>query len=135
MPEDTTLRQQLEPVLKLLTEGAASGEWRKCVITPAKANSSHVPWQKFVAQPVRLSRGPAIKLVTQVGRNESTTTVELDRWPDRLEAAIEAGPCHLDVLARDHDWHGAGRVTAAGCHAFEALARGSCATGAATPGA
>lgn len=105
MPETPGLRQQLEPVLRLLTEGAAAGEWRKCVVTPAKASSSHVPWQKLVAQPVRLNRGTAIKVVTQVGRNQQTNTVDLDRWPGWLEEAIEAGPCHLDVLARDHDWH------------------------------
>jgi SAM-dependent methyltransferase len=92
-------------VLQLLFEGAADGSWRRCIVTPSRQAAKYVPWDKFVAQPVRLSRGPAVKLVTRQGNRESTATLTLEQWPARLEEALEAGPCNLDVLSRDYDWH------------------------------
>jgi len=97
-------RRQLEPVLRLLFDGAEHGEWRKCVVTPG-SGAKHLPWLRLTAQPVRLSKGAAVKLVTRTAKGEATSTLSLDAWPDRLDEAIEAGPCHLDVMARDHDWH------------------------------
>jgi SAM-dependent methyltransferase len=93
----------LAPVLTLLTEGAADGAWRKCVLTSAKGSARE--WQKFVAQPVQLSRGPAVKVVTTAGGSESTRMVPPGDWEGALMGALEGGPCHLDVLAVDHDWH------------------------------
>lgn len=95
----------LVPVLRLLEEGAAAGEWRKCIITPARQAAAFVPWEKMTAQPVRLSGGIAIKVVTRAGKKEATSTVPLERWPARLRESIEAGPCHLDVLATGFDFH------------------------------
>lgn len=92
----------LEPVLALLTDGVA---WRKCVITPAKQGAAAVCWQKLTAEPVRLARGVSIKVVTRSGKNEATSTLAPSAWRVHLAEALSAGPCHLDVMAADHDWH------------------------------
>ena len=92
----------LAPVLDVLFDGTP--RWRKCIITPARQRTPG-EWQKLTASPVRLSGGPAVKLVTRAGKGERTITVQPADWPARLLEAIEAGPCHLDVLAADHDWH------------------------------
>jgi len=97
-------RAQLEPVLRLLFDGAAEGAWRKAVVVPAKGGPP-AAWQRLTASPVMLRRGPAIKFVTRANGRETTATIPLEKWPERLMDAIEAGPCHLEVLARDHDWH------------------------------
>ena len=89
----------------MLFDPAAASQWRKCIVTPAKQAAAFVPWQKLTAMPVQLSRGPGVKVVTRVGNGEQTATLSPQQWPARFEEAIEAGPCHLDVLAKDHDWH------------------------------
>lgn len=95
----------LLPVLDLLFEGAERGAWRKCIVTPARQAAAFVPWEKLTAQPVRLSRGTAVKVVTRSGKKEATSTLSPGQWRTRLLEAIELGPCHLDVLANAHDWH------------------------------
>jgi hypothetical protein len=98
----TPPESNIAPVVRLLTEGTS---WRKCIITPARQAAAFVPWDKLTAQPVRLNRGTAIKVITRAGRKETTATLEPERWAARLSEAIEAGPCHLDVLSNDLDWH------------------------------
>jgi SAM-dependent methyltransferase len=90
--------------LEILFGPAASGEWRKCVVTPGRQRTPGA-WQKLTASPVRLSGGQAVKLVMRAGSGERTLTVPPDEWPARLLDAIEAGPCHMDVLTPNHDWH------------------------------
>jgi len=92
----------IQPIYELLT---ASTGWRKCIITPGRQAAAFVPWEKFTAQPIRLARGTAIKVVTRVGKNEHTVTLDPERWAERLSEALEAGPCHLDVLGGEVDWH------------------------------
>ncbi len=92
----------IAPVVRLLTEGT---NWRKCVITPSRQAAAYVPWEKLTAQPVRISRGVAIKVVTRAGRKETTATLTPERWAGRLSEAMEAGPCHMDVMAGGNDWH------------------------------
>jgi len=92
----------LEPLLAVLTGGIA---WRKCVITPAKQSAAAGRWQKLTAEPVRLARGVSIKVVTRTGKSEATSTLAPAEWRARLAEALSLGPCHLDVMAADHDWH------------------------------
>ncbi len=89
----------------MLFEGGEQSKWRKCIVTPAKQAAAFVPWDKLTAQPVRLNRGLTIKVVTRSGKKEATSTLTPAQWRSRLQEAIEQGPCHLDVLATDHDWH------------------------------
>ncbi len=96
------LKSNVAPVYRLLTETTG---WRKCIITPGRSAAAFVPWDKLTAQPVRLSRGTAIKVVTRSGRDEHTSTLDAPRWAERLSEALEAGPCHLDVVSNDVDWH------------------------------
>lgn len=102
MPTPSLLQSNAAPVYRLLTE---STEWRKCIITPGRQAAAFVPWQKMTAQPIRLARGLAIKVITRAGRNEHTATLDPERWAERLSEALEAGPCHLDVVSYDVDWH------------------------------
>src|SRR5512134_507081 len=93
----------LAPVFALLSDGAAAGLWRKCVLTAARGDQRR-DWRKLVAQPVRLSTGPAVKVVTTAASGRETTrSLPIADWPAVLETALSGGPCHLDVLAADHD--------------------------------
>lgn len=96
---------QLAPVLELLSDVETPGAWRKCIVTPARQARPFVPWEKLVAEPVRLARRTAVKVVVREDGKESTATLTPEQWSRRLHEAIDIGPCHLDVLARDHDWH------------------------------
>jgi hypothetical protein len=100
--KDQSSAAALEPLLAVLAHPAS---WRKCIVTPGKSAAPFVPWEKLTAQPVTLSKGVAIKLVTRSSKHESTVTLPPERFEARLREALEAGPCHLDVLAPDHDWH------------------------------
>ncbi len=102
MAQTAAAESNLAPVYRLLTEGT---DWRKCIITPSRQAAAFVPWEKLTAQPVRLSRGLAIKVVTRSGRKEHTATLDGERWTERLTEALDAGPCHLDVLCAGEDWH------------------------------
>lgn len=75
------------------------------MITPAGQARSFVPWDKIVAEPIRLKRGAMVKVVTREGRKETTATLSAAQWARRLDEALDTGPCNLDVLAHDHDWH------------------------------
>lgn len=92
-------------MLALLREVGGQPPWRKCIVTPARQARSFVPWDKITAEPIRLKRGPMVKVATREGRKETTATLSADQWGRRLDEALNAGPCHLDVLAQDHDWH------------------------------
>lgn len=102
MPSSSATESNVAPIYRLLTETL---DWRKCIITPGRQAAAFVPWEKLTAQPVRVSRGLAIKVVTRAGRNEHTATLDAERWAERLSEALDAGPCHLDVVSHDVDWH------------------------------
>jgi SAM-dependent methyltransferase len=46
-----------------------------------------------------------VKLVRTADGRETTKTLTLQEWQALLSPALEAGPCHLDVMADGHDWH------------------------------
>lgn len=102
MPGPSIRQSSVSPIFELLTE---TMNWRKCIITPGRQAAAFVPWDKLTAQPVRLARGTAVKVVTRSGRDEHTSTLDVARWAERLEAALDAGPCHLDVVSPEVDWH------------------------------
>jgi SAM-dependent methyltransferase len=102
MPSPSVTESNVAPVYRLLTETTG---WRKCIITPGRSAAAFVPWDKLVAHPVRLARGTAVKVVTRSGRDEHTATLDGARWAERLSDALEVGPCHLNVVANDVDWH------------------------------
>lgn len=102
MPTRPITESNVAPIFRLLTE---TTEWRKCIVTPGRQAAAFVPWDKLTAQPIRLARGAAIKVVTRAGRDEHTATLDPDRWAERLSKALEAGPCHLDVVSPEVDWH------------------------------
>jgi SAM-dependent methyltransferase len=102
MPQRPDTGDPIVPVLDLLTSGAASGGWLRCTITPARGSA---PWDRLVAHPVRLGRGPAIKLVTRSGKKETTAMVAIADWPDRLMQLVGAGAVNLNVIAPDFEWH------------------------------
>ena len=102
MPESNASRT-IAPVIELLTSGAASGEWSRATVTPARGSA---PYQRVTAIPVRTERsGPAIKLITRDARRETTSVVSLEEWPARLDELLGGSALNLDVIARDHEWH------------------------------
>ena len=105
MTSTTDAASQLEPVLAVLRDLGSEGAWRKCIFTPARQSRSFIPWDRMVAEPIRLKRGPMVKVVTREGTRETTATLSAPQWERRLDEALNIGPCHLDVLAKDHDWH------------------------------
>lgn len=102
MPQRPDTGDPIAPILEFLTKEAESGGWRRCSITPARGSA---PWDRLVAHPVRLGRGPAIKLVTRSGKKETTATVAIADWPDRLMQLIGTGAVNLNVIAPDFEWH------------------------------
>ncbi len=102
MPQRPDTGDPIAPVLDLLTSGAASGGWLRCTITPARGSA---PWDRLVARPVRLSRGPAIKLVTRSAKQETTATIAIEDWPLRLPQLIGSGAVNLTVAAPGFEWH------------------------------
>ncbi|MBE0611363.1 MAG: methyltransferase, partial [Dehalococcoidia bacterium] len=102
MPQRPDTGDPIAPILEFLTKEAESGGWRRCSITPARGSA---PWDRLVALPVRLGRGPAIKLVTRSGKKETTATVAIADWPDRLMQLIGTGAVNLNVIAPEFEWH------------------------------
>lgn len=102
MPQRPDTGDPIAPILEFLTGEAASGGWLRCTITPARGSA---PWERLVARPVKLGRGPAIKLVTRAGTKETTATVALDDWPDRLMQLIGTGAVNLTVITPGFEWH------------------------------
>ena len=62
-------------------------------------------WDRLTAEPVRVSRGPAVKVVRHDGDHESTATVPAGQWSGELDTLMRAGPKHINLLGRDHDYH------------------------------
>lgn len=90
-----------EPLLRLLRDEAATGAWLKGVFShPASAG-----WEKVVAEPVALARGPAVKLTLTTDGRLRTDSVDVSDWPDRLAELLGDGPAHINVLGRSNDWH------------------------------
>jgi SAM-dependent methyltransferase len=106
MPDvDTT---PIEPMLALLRDHATDGTWLKCVFShpdPAVAASPGSNWEKLTAEPVQLARGTAVKLVSTVRGRQTTLTALPEQWPARLTAILARNPRHINLLARDRDWH------------------------------
>lgn len=98
-------RTPLKPVLRELREGAATGAWIKCVFSHPAGMPGMERWVRLTAEPVRVSRGPAVKLVRHDGDRESTATVPAAAWPHELDRLLSAGPRHINLLGRDHDYH------------------------------
>lgn len=89
-----------EPILRILRDGAG-GAWLKGVFShPVTA-----PWEKTVAEPVTLARGPAVKLTITEGGKLRTETTDVADWPQRLANLLADGPSHINVLGRTNDWH------------------------------
>ena len=100
MTEDATL---LEPLLALLRGGVREDDrWLKAIFSHPAGDAF---FEKLVAQPVRLTSGAAIKLVVSNQGRVATRTLPLGDWPAELEAVLGAEPSHINLLARDHDWH------------------------------
>ncbi len=102
MPQRPDTGDPIDPILQYLKSEAESGGWLRCSITPARGSA---PWDRLVAHPVRLGRGPAIKLVTRSGKKETTATVAIEDWPDRLMQLIGTGAVNLNVIAPGFEWH------------------------------
>ena len=99
-------RAPLEPLLKLLREGAAEGAWLKCVFSHPDPGTGEGPhWEKLTAEPVKLSRGPAVKLVTNERGRQATLTDVAEQWPSRLDEVLARNPRHINLLGRERDWH------------------------------
>ncbi len=104
MPDaDTT---PLEPILALLRDHAEDGAWLKCVFSHPDPGAGAGPhWEKLTAEPVMLSRGPAVKLVSTERLHQTTLTALADQWPARLSEVLARNPHHINLLGRDRDWH------------------------------
>lgn len=96
----------LAPILALLSESFGIGGWQKCVFShPDPGDGAGPHWEKLTAEPVRLARGVAVKLVSANRGRQSTLTVLAEQWPRALEDVLARNPHHINLLARDHDWH------------------------------
>lgn len=90
------MADELAPVAALLTDPQGLERWRKCVVT--------VDGARVTAAPIRVRRGPAVKVTRARGRRDYTETVGLDEWPSRVLDLLAAAD-RVHVHAGDGDWH------------------------------
>ena len=98
----TTPADPLAPVLSALEEGV-EGAWLKAVFSHPKVTG--IPWSKLTVEPVRLTGGPAMKVVMFEAERQQTKTVPPERWPTWLANVMRAEPSHINVVGRTSDWH------------------------------
>ncbi len=97
-----TAADPLAPVLSALQQGV-DGAWLKAVFSHPRV--AGIPWSKLTVEPVRLTAGPAIKVVMFESERQQTKTVPPERWPTWLANVMRAEPSHINVVGRTSDWH------------------------------
>ncbi|MEO6398457.1 MAG: SAM-dependent methyltransferase [Tepidiformaceae bacterium] len=98
----TSTTDALAPVRAALEAGIEGG-WLKAVFSHPSVPG--IPWAKLTVEPVRLSAGPAMKVVMFEAERQQTKTVPLERWPTWLGNVMLAGPSHINIVGRTSDWH------------------------------
>lgn len=93
---NTTLALVDEALVPLRDLLAREDGWRKAVIADGGA--------KVTASPVRLRRGPAVKVVESRGGREETRTMQPDEWPPHADELLAAAR-RVHVLTPHEDWH------------------------------
>ena len=98
----TTVADPLAPLLTALEQGV-EGAWLKAVFSHPKV--AGIPWAKLTVEPVRLTSGPALKVVMFEAERQQTKTVPPERWLTWLANVMRAEPSHINVVGRTSDWH------------------------------
>src|SRR5215218_1035140 len=93
-----TLATELVPLYEELADPELIESWTRCTLRRPEAG-------KLVASPVALKRGPAVKLVANVGRRQETRNVMLADWPAELRGLLDEPLVGIDVVGREADWH------------------------------
>lgn len=93
-----TLATELVPLYEELVDPELIESWTKCTLRRPEQG-------KLVASPVALKRGPAVKLVANVGKRQETRNVMLADWPTELRGLLDEPLVGIDVVGREADWH------------------------------
>jgi SAM-dependent methyltransferase len=93
-----TLATELVPLYEELADPELIESWTRCTLRRPEAG-------KLVASPVALKRGPAVKLVANVGPRQETRNVMLADWPAELRGLLDEPLVGIDVVGREADWH------------------------------
>jgi SAM-dependent methyltransferase len=93
-----TLATELVPLYEELADPELIESWTKCTLRRPEQG-------KLVASPVALKRGPAVKLVENVGKRQETRNVMLADWPSELRGLLDEPLLGIDVAGREADWH------------------------------
>ncbi|MBA3364472.1 MAG: SAM-dependent methyltransferase, partial [Actinobacteria bacterium] len=92
----------LEPLFETVSDPNRLTEWRKLVLGRSANDGG---WTKLTAAPVSLRDGPAVRVVTKVGRREETELLGLDAWPGRLRELASGRFERAHVQSASADWH------------------------------
>jgi SAM-dependent methyltransferase len=98
MEEMALLATELVPLYEELADPELIECWTRCTLRRPERG-------KLVASPVGLKRGPAVKLVEDVGKRQETRNVLLPDWPGELRGLLDEPLLGIDVVGINGDWH------------------------------
>ena len=62
-------------------------------------------WDRIVAEPISVTKGPSVKVVTTTASTQTTKTVSVSGWNAALQEIVSAAPKNIHVTTPQGEWH------------------------------